>query len=105
MLPIINGHGYDVTVNWADLEPSRNTWNMTALSYPIELGISNNLNIGFMVYVGYNAPGWLWSSCTAAKCVPIVNTTGTSPGQPSQYPYYLDPFYQVSSGYSTETDI
>ncbi len=96
LLPLIGGHGYDVTINWADLEPVANVYNWTALSYPIDIGISNNLNIGFFIYVGYNAPGWLWSNCTGAKCVPVVNTTGANTGQPSLYPYYMDPYYQVT---------
>jgi hypothetical protein len=85
-----------VTLDWADLEPTIDVFNWAALSDPINLGISNKLLIGFLIYVGPSAPGWLWSNCTVGPCVTTVTTKGAGVGQPTKYPYYMDPYYQVN---------
>lgn len=77
--------GWNDRISWKDFNPSPGVYNWSVFDDAFSLLKKNNLAIGFMVYVGDNAPDWIYS---APYNVPkVLTTTGQT------FPFYNDVTY------------
>ncbi len=79
--------GWYVAYRWEKLEPQKDHFDWAYFDDQMKTAFDNNLNIGFMIWVGQHCPIWLYTNG-----VPQVNTT--SKKKLSRFPFYLNPLYK-----------
>jgi hypothetical protein len=81
-----NISGFNVNIKWDQIQPSKDTYNWSAIDNALQLLINNDLWGGMMILYGQNCPQWVYDA------VPKVTTQGGNDDGP--YPYYFDPEYK-----------
>jgi len=79
--------GWYVVYQWKKLEPEKDNFDWNYFDSQMKFAADNDLDIGFMVWVGPHTPQWLYNSG-----VPLV-TTETKKKR-TEFPYYLDKQYK-----------
>lgn len=87
-MPFIRG--WNFTFEWRKLEPEKGHFNWTLFDDQLKVATSNNLYVGFMVWVGQFSPEWVYTE----DHVPKVTAEDKIHDIP-YYPYYLDATYKA----------
>lgn len=86
-MPFIRG--WNFTFRWKDLEPVKGQFNWKLFDGQLKIAAGNNLNIGFMIWVGQHSPAWIYSEDGVQK-VSTIDKNHTIPF----FPYYLNSNYK-----------
>lgn len=83
-------HGWNFTFYWRELEPEKGKFNWKLFDDQIKIPIDNNLNVGFMVWVGQFSPEWVYEKDGVQKVY-----FNDKLHNDKYYPYYLNPAYKA----------
>lgn len=83
-------HGWNFTFYWRDLEPEKGKFNWKLFDDQIKIPIDNNLNVGFMVWVGQFSPEWVYEKDGVQKVY-----FNDKLHNDAYYPYYMNPAYKA----------
>lgn len=84
-----NIRGALAKIRWADIQPGAGTYNWNNFIDPIKAITDNNLSVGILIWVGPDAPAWIYQSPYNVPKV-VTDDVGTFP----YFPYYLNATYK-----------